>query len=64
MFFSNADSEPMLPGLESREIHVSLLSADTGRGLLPGFGIAFIGITADRLTGAWAKRRKMELGIA
>ena len=29
--------------------------ADTGRGLLAGLGIAFIGIVADRLISAWAE---------
>lgn len=47
-----------------QEIYKALPGADTGRGLLAGLGIAFIGITADRLIGAWAKRRKMELGLA
>jgi glycine betaine/proline transport system permease protein len=46
-----------------QEIYKALPSADTGRGLLAGLGIAFIGIIADRLIGAWAKRRKRELGI-
>ena len=47
-----------------QEIYKALPGADTGRGLLAGLGIAFIGITADRLIGTWAKRRKAELGIA
>ena len=47
-----------------QEIYKALPSADTGRGLLAGLGIAFIGIIADRLIGAWAIRRKRELGIA
>jgi len=47
-----------------QEIYKALPGADTGRGLLAGLGIAFIGITADRLIGAWAQRRKRELGMA
>jgi len=47
-----------------QEIYKALPGADTGRGLLAGLGIAFIGITADRLIGAWARRRKKELGLA
>lgn len=47
-----------------QEIYKALPGADTGRGLLAGLGIAFIGIVADRLIGTWAKRRKAELGIA
>ena len=47
-----------------QEIYKALPGADTGRGLLAGLGIAFIGIIADRLIGAWAKRRKQALGMA
>ncbi|HEY7750309.1 MAG TPA: ABC transporter permease subunit [Aestuariivirgaceae bacterium] len=47
-----------------QEIYKALPGADTGRGLLAGLGIAFIGIIADRLIGAWAANRKKELGMA
>jgi glycine betaine/proline transport system permease protein len=47
-----------------QEIYKALPGADTGRGMLAGLGIAFIGITADRLIGAWALRRKRALGMA
>ncbi len=47
-----------------QEIYKALPGAETGRGLLAGLGIAIIGIIADRLIGAWARRRKAELGIA
>ena len=46
-----------------QEIYKALPGADTGRGLLAGLGIAAIGIIADRLIGAWAARRKKELGL-
>jgi glycine betaine/proline transport system permease protein len=46
-----------------QEIYKALPGADTGRGLLAGLGIAFIGIVADRFFGAWAARRKRELGL-
>jgi glycine betaine/proline transport system permease protein len=46
-----------------QEIYKALPGADTGRGLLAGLGIAFIGIIADRLIGTWAKSRKMKLGL-
>jgi glycine betaine/proline transport system permease protein len=46
-----------------QEIYKALPGADTGRGLLAGLGIAAIGIIADRLIGAWAARRKRELGL-
>jgi glycine betaine/proline transport system permease protein len=47
-----------------QEIYKALPGADTGRGLIAGLGIAFIGIIAERLIGAWALRRKRELGLA
>ncbi|MGH6931968.1 MAG: ABC transporter permease [Dongiaceae bacterium] len=46
-----------------QEIYKALPGADTGRGVLAGLGIAFIGITADRIIGAWAKQRKKQLGL-
>ena len=46
-----------------QEIYKALPGADTGRGVLAGLGIAAIGIIADRLIGAWATRRKRELGL-
>ncbi|PZO81370.1 MAG: ABC transporter permease [Mesorhizobium amorphae] len=47
-----------------QEILKALPNAETGRGLLAGLGIAFIGIIADRFFGAWAGRRKKALGLA
>ena len=47
-----------------QEIYKALPGADTGRGLIAGLGIAFIGIIADRLIGAWAMERKRQLGMA
>lgn len=47
-----------------QEINKALTDADTGRGLVAGLCIAFIGITADRLIGAWSLRRKRQLGLA
>lgn len=46
-----------------QEIYRALPTADTGRGILAGLSIAAIGIIADRLIGAWASRRKRELGV-
>ena len=46
-----------------QEIYKALPGADTGRGLLAGLGIAFIGIVADRLISAWANKRKAALGL-
>lgn len=46
-----------------QEIYKALPGADTGRGLLAGLGIAFIGITADRLLGAWSARINRNLGM-
>ncbi len=36
---------------------------DPGRGITAGTCVAFIAITADRLIGAWAQKRKSELGL-
>jgi len=46
-----------------QEIYRALPTADTGRGLLAGLSIAAIGIIADRLISAWAKKRKQALGV-
>jgi glycine betaine/proline transport system permease protein len=46
-----------------QEIYKALPGADTGRGILAGLGIAFIGIIADRIISAWAARRKRQLGL-
>lgn len=45
-----------------QEIYRALPTADTGRGVLAGLGIAAIGIIADRLIQAWARERKKQLG--
>jgi len=47
-----------------QEVYIALTKADTGRGIVAGLCVAFIAITADRLIGAWARRKKQELGIA
>ncbi len=46
-----------------QEVYIALTKADTGRGLVAGVCVAFIAIVADRLIGAWARRRKRELGL-
>jgi len=46
-----------------QEVYIALTKADTGRGLVAGMCVAFIAIIADRLIGAWARRRKKELGL-
>ena len=47
-----------------QEVYIALTKADTGLGLVAGLCVAFIAIIADRLIGAWANRRKRELGLA
>ncbi len=47
-----------------QEVYIALTKADTGRGIVAGLCVAFIAIIADRLIGAWAYRKKRELGIA
>lgn len=46
-----------------QEVYIALTKADTGRGLVAGVSVAFIAIIADRLIGAWARRRKQQLGL-
>ncbi len=46
-----------------QEVYIALTRADTGHGLVAGLCVAFIAIIADRLIGAWAERRKRELGL-
>ncbi|MEX2647690.1 MAG: ABC transporter permease subunit [Alphaproteobacteria bacterium] len=46
-----------------QEILKALPDADTGRGVLAGLSIALIGMTADRLIGAWSRARKRQLGL-
>jgi glycine betaine/proline transport system permease protein len=46
-----------------QEVYIALTKADTGRGIVAGLCVAFIAITADRLIGAWARRRKQQLGF-
>jgi glycine betaine/proline transport system permease protein len=46
-----------------QEILKALPEIDTGRGLLAGLSIAFIGIIADRLISAWIRRRGLRYGF-
>ncbi|MEO0327314.1 MAG: ABC transporter permease subunit [Pseudomonadota bacterium] len=46
-----------------QEIYRALPTSDAGRGVMAGLGIATLGIIADRLIGAWADKRKKDLGI-
>ena len=46
-----------------QEVYIALTKADTGRGIVAGLCVAFIAIISDRLIGAWARRKKHELGI-
>jgi glycine betaine/proline transport system permease protein len=46
-----------------QEVYIALTRADTGLGLVAGVCVAFLAIIADRLIGAWAARRKRELGL-
>jgi glycine betaine/proline transport system permease protein len=46
-----------------QEVYIALTKADTGRGIIAGVCVAFIAIISDRMIGAWAKKRKQELGL-
>ena len=47
-----------------QEIFKALSKADSGRGLVAGLVIAFIGITADRLITAWVNNMPAKRGAA
>lgn len=47
-----------------QEVYIALTKADPGRGIVAGLAIAFIGITADRLMSAWARRLRQGMGLA
>jgi glycine betaine/proline transport system permease protein len=46
------------------EINAARSGNEIGKALVAGLCIAFLGIAADRLIGAWVKRKKIELGSA
>jgi glycine betaine/proline transport system permease protein len=46
-----------------QEVYISLAKADVGRGLVAGLCVAFLGIVADRLIVAGAKRLRQRLGL-
>lgn len=45
-----------------QEVFIALSKADSGRGIVAGLAIAFIGIIADRLFGAWTAKARARLG--
>lgn len=47
-----------------QEVFKALSKVDAGRGLMGGLAVAFIGIIADRLIGAWSQRVKERFGLA
>lgn len=47
-----------------QEVVRAISTQNFGRGILCGFFIAALGIVGDRLIGAWASKRKKDLGIA
>lgn len=46
------------------EINAARSGNEIGKALIAGLCIAFLGIAADRLIGAWVKRKKKALGLA
>lgn len=45
-----------------QEVFIALSKADSGRGIVAGLAIAFIGIVADRLFNAWTAKARARLG--
>ncbi|WP_428540177.1 ABC transporter permease [Profundibacter sp.] len=46
-----------------QEVYIALTKADTGRGLVAGFAIAFIAIIADRVINASARSARIRYGL-
>jgi glycine betaine/proline transport system permease protein len=46
-----------------QEVYFALTKVDTGRGIVAGLAVAFLGITADRLISALAHKFRHRLGI-
>ncbi len=46
-----------------QEVFIALAKANSGRGIVAGFAIAFIGIVTDRLLRAWSDRAERKLGL-
>ncbi len=46
-----------------QEVYIALTKADTGRGLVAGFAIAFIAIMADRIIAASARAARVRYGL-
>ncbi len=46
-----------------QEVYIALTKADTGRGLVAGFAIAFIAIIADRVISASAQKARIRYGL-
>jgi glycine betaine/proline transport system permease protein len=47
-----------------QEVYIALTKVDTGRGIVAGLCVAFLGIVADRLLRAAADRFRRRLGLA
>ncbi len=47
-----------------QEVFIALSQAKAGQGIIAGLMVAFIGITVDRLIGAWSRRVRDRFGLA
>lgn len=47
-----------------QQVYVGLSDGDFGVGFVAGLGMAVIAMIADRMTQAWSRRKKAELGLA
>ena len=50
-------------GLE-QIVYIGLSDGNFGVGIIAGIGMAIIAIIADRMTGAWSRKRQQELGLS
>jgi glycine betaine/proline transport system permease protein len=47
-----------------QQVYVGLSNGDFGVGFVAGVGMAVIAMIADRMTQAWSRRKRAELGFA
>jgi glycine betaine/proline transport system permease protein len=47
-----------------QQVYVGLSNGDFGVGFVAGVGMAVIAMIADRMTQAWSRRKRAELGLA
>jgi glycine betaine/proline transport system permease protein len=47
-----------------QQVYIGLSNGDFGVGIIAGLGMAVIAMIADRMTQAFSRRKRVELGLA